>query len=62
LTIAAAQEYNSNNVCWQNAENKGAFPMNTFSSAKKFYFTFNLGFYFGSGYFCCGKMNREPNS
>ncbi len=36
--------------------------MNTLSAAKKFYFTFNLGFYFGSGYFCCRKENHAPNS
>lgn len=29
--------------------------MNTISAAKKYYFSFNLGFYFSSGYFCCGK-------
>lgn len=36
--------------------------MNTLSAANKFYFNFNLGFYFGSGYFCCGKVNGAPNS
>ena len=37
--------------------------MNTVSSAaKQFYFNFSLSYYFSAGYFCCGKMNRVPNS
>ena len=35
--------------------------MNNVSAiANKFYFSFNLGFYFSSGYFCYGKiLSRE---
>jgi len=32
------------------------------SAANKFFFSFDLGYYFSSGYFCCGKVNELPNS
>ncbi len=36
--------------------------MMNISAANQYFYRFTLGYYFSAGYFCCRKMNREPNS